>query len=331
MKIIIDAMGGDRAPDEIVKGAALASREYDVSLVLVGDEKRINALLAETEADLSKISVVHADSVITMEDDPVSVVRSKKDSSMSVGLKLLKEDGDAFVSAGNTGALQVGGSLLVRTLDGVDRAAIATILPFQKPILFMDSGANVTVQPSYYRSWAVMGSVYMKNVMGVDSPTVGMLNNGTEEHKGTPVEQEAYKLLSDDRNIIFIGNVEGKGLVSSPCDVLVTDGFTGNIVIKTIEGMSKFFMKKLKDVFLSGLLTKIAYLIVKKPIYSLKSAFDASEYGGAPLLGLKKPVFKAHGSSDALAIKNAVRQAIKFVETDVNGKISASLAESKTE
>ena len=331
MKIIIDAMGGDRAPDEIVKGAALASREYDVSLVLVGDEKRINELLSETEADLSKISVVHADSVITMEDDPVSVVRAKKDSSMSVGLKLLKEDGDAFVSAGNTGALQVGGSLIVRTLDGVDRAAIATILPFRKPMLFMDSGANVTVQPSYYRSWAVMGSVYMKNVMGVDSPTVGMLNNGTEEHKGTPVEQEAYKLLSDDENISFVGNIEGKELMSSPCDVLVTDGFTGNIVIKTIEGMSKFFMSKLKDVFLSDLLTKIAYLIVKKPIYALKSAFDASEYGGAPLLGLKKPVFKAHGSSDALAIKNAVRQAIRFVETDVNGKIGASLAESKTE
>ena len=325
MTVIIDAMGGDKAPEEIVRGAALASREYDASLVLVGDEEKINNILAGVDADMSKIEIVGANSVITMEDEPTSVVRAKKDSSMAVGLRMLTERGDAFVSAGNTGALHVGGSLLVRSIKGVERAAIATILPFKKPMILMDSGANVNVQPEYYTAWALMGAIYMKNVMGVDRPTVGLLNNGTEEHKGTPVEVEAYKMLSRDERINFIGNVEAKELMSSPCDVIITDGFTGNVVLKTIEGMSKFFLHKLKDVFLSGTLTKLSYLFVKKPLYAMKDSFDSSEYGGAPLLGLKKPVIKAHGSADALAIKNAVRQALAFAKTGVNEKIMTAL------
>ena len=329
MTVIIDAMGGDNAPLETVKGVALASLEYDADLVLVGKTEEIGEILESTEADMSRISIVDAQSVITMEDDPMSVVRSKKDSSMATGLRMLAENGDAFVSAGNTGALHVGASLIVRSAKCVERAAIATILPFEKPMILMDSGANVTVKPEYFTEWALMGSIYMKNVMGVEKPTVGLLNNGTEDHKGTPVEIEAYKLLSEDKRIDFIGNVEAKDLMSSPCDVIITDGFTGNVVLKTIEGLSKFFLKQLKGVFLSGSLTKLLYLFVKNKLKGMKKSFDSSEYGGAPLLGLKKPVIKAHGSTDALGIKNAIRQAIAFSETGVAEKIITALTDAE--
>ena len=331
MKIIIDAMGGDNAPVEIVKGAALASREFDAELVLVGHEDRIKSILSECAPDMTKISVVNAETVVTMDDEPTAVVRNKKDSSMAVGLKMLRDDGDAFVSAGNTGALHVGGSLYVRAVRGVERAAIATVLPFTKPVLFLDSGANVVALPTYYQVWALMGSIYMKNVMGVNDVKVGLLNNGTEEHKGTPTVQEAYKLLKEDNRINFVGNIEAKAVMSSPCDVLVTDGFTGNVMIKTIEGMSKFFLGQLKNVFLSNAVSKLSYLAVKKPLYRMKSSFDSNDYGGAPLLGLNKPVIKAHGSSDAEEIKNAIRQAIKFAETDVTEIIRASLNSEKQE
>ena len=326
MKIIIDAMGGDNAPEEIVRGAALASREFDAELALVGDTERINSILAETDADMSKITVIHSDSVVTMEDEPTAPVRGKKDSSLSIGLKLLREDGDAFVSAGNTGAIHVGSSLLVRTVKGVERAAIGTIIPFKKPILLMDSGANVNVLPEYYVNWAVMGQIYMKNVMGVENPTVGMLNNGAEEHKGTETEIAAYKLLTEDDRVNFVGNIEAKEVMNCPCDVIVTDGFTGNVMLKTIEGMSKFIFKQLKGVFLKNILTKLSYLIVKKPLYEMKDSFDASVHGGSPLIGLNKPVIKAHGSADAIAIKNAVRQAVAFAGTGVPEKIKEALA-----
>lgn len=315
MKIIIDAMSGDNAPDEIVKGAALASLEYDAELILVGDESRIRDILSATDADMSKISVVHADSVITMEDEPTSVVRSKKDSSMAVGLRLCRDDGDAFVSAGNTGALHVGGSLIIRAVKGVERAAIATVLPFERPLLLLDCGANVNVTPDYYVTWAVLGQLYMKNVFGIDAPKVGLLNNGAEEHKGTETEITAYKMMSEDSRIDFIGNVEGKEVAASKCDVLITDGFTGNVLLKTIEGMSKFMFSQLKSVFKSNFATKLSFLTVKKGLYAMKNSFDASQYGGAPFLGLNKPVIKAHGSSNAIEIKNAVKQAVKFTET----------------
>ena len=322
MKIIIDAMGGDRAPLETVKGAALASLEYDADIVLVGDEKKIKEILSDSCADMSKITVVNAESAVTMEDEPTAVVRDKKDSSMAVGLRMLKEDGDAFVSAGNTGALHVGGSLIVRPIKGIKRAAIGTILPFKKPMILLDSGANVNVEPEYFVDWALMGQLYMKNVMGVDKPTVGLLNNGTEEHKGTQTEISAYKMLSEDDRINFVGNIEGKSVMSSPCDVIITDGFTGNVTLKTIEGMSKFLLGQLKGVFTANLFTKMSYLLVKNKLHGMKKSFDASEYGGAPLLGLKKPVIKAHGSADAMAIKNAVRQAIMFSKTGVTDQIS---------
>lgn len=329
MEIIIDAMGGDNAPKEIVEGAILASQKYKSKIVLVGNQKIIEQHLKSLGGDTRVIDIVHTEGVITMEDDPMSVIRQKKDSSMTVGLNLLKQSGDAFVSAGNTGALHVGSSLIIRTIKGVQRSGIATILPFRKPMLLMDSGANVNVTADYLVQWAVMGSIYMKNVMGVASPEVGLLNNGTEEHKGTQIQIDAYKKLSEYSAVRFIGNVEGKEVPNAPCDVLITDGFTGNVTLKLIEGVSKFMFGALRDMYTQNVVTKMSFLVMKDSLKRMKHDFDASEYGGAPLLGLRKPVIKAHGSSDAKAICNAVRQAEAFVKTGVIDDITKELQEEK--
>ena len=332
MNIILDAMGGDNAPLEILKGAADAVREYpDVELTLVGQEKTIRDLCAAENIPLERIKIIDAPDVITMEDSAQTVVMSKKNSSMSVGLKTLAAGGgDAFISAGNTGALMTGATLLVRCVKGVKRAAIATILPMEKPVLMIDSGSNVNVTPEFLAQFGILGSVYMEQVFGVANPRVGLLNNGTEEHKGTQTMIDAYALLSKTEGINFVGNIEGKAIPFGACDVLVTDGFTGNIVLKTIEGLSKFMMKKLKGIFMKNALNKLSALIIKKEFSSLKKSFDSSEYGGAPFLGISKPVFKAHGSSDARAVKNAIRQAKAYLEKGVpdiiDERIAADLA-----
>lgn len=327
MDIIIDAMGGDNAPCEIVKGAALASQKYTSKLILVGNKQRIEKHLKSSEADMSKIEIVHTETEITMEDDPMCVVRSKKDSSMTTGLHLLKESGEAFVSAGNTGALHVGSSFIVRTIKGVQRSGIATIIPFERPMLLLDSGANVNVTADYLVQWGIMGSIYMKNVFGVDEPKVGLLNNGTEEHKGTQLQIDAFKKLSESEAVKFAGNIEGKELPFCPCDVIVTDGFTGNVTLKLTEGLSKYFFGLLKNMYMKNAVTKMSFLAVKDHLREIKHQFDVSEYGGAPLLGLQKPVIKAHGSSDAKAILNAVRQAEAFVKTGVIDQISERMSE----
>ncbi len=329
MEIIIDAMGGDNAPREIIEGAVLASQKYKSKLILVGNQKIIEQHLKNCSADTKNIDIVHTEVVISMEDDSLSVVRGKKNSSMAVGLQLLKESGDAFVSAGNTGALHVGSSLIIRTIKGVQRSGIATILPFEHPILLMDSGANVNVTADYLLQWALMGSIYMKNVHGVEVPAVGLLNNGTEEHKGTQIQIDAYQKLSECGAIKFAGNIEGKDIPTAPCDVLVTDGFTGNVVLKLIEGMSKFMFGALRDMYTKNVMTKMSFLVMKEQLHQLKHDFDAAEYGGAPLLGLQKPVIKAHGSSDAKAICNAVRQAEAFVKTGVITEVAAAMQEQK--
>ncbi len=325
MEIIIDAMGGDNAPTEIVKGAAQAAEEGTSKLVLVGNKLRIEQCLRQCGADTRFMEIVHADQVLTMEDDPMSVIRGKKESSMAVGLRLLKERGDAFVSAGNTGALHAGSSLIVRAVKGVQRAAIATVLPFERPMLLMDSGANINVTAEYFVQWAFMGSIYMKNVLGIESPEVGLLNNGTEEQKGTQVLIDAYRKLKETDGIRFHGNVEGKELPFGPCDVLVTDGFTGNVTLKLIEGMASFMFGMLKDLYTKNTLTKLSFLTMKNGLREVKHAFDASEYGGAPLLGLQKPVIKAHGSSDAKSIRSAIRQAEKYVSTGVTEQIAEKM------
>ncbi|MBQ2875821.1 MAG: phosphate acyltransferase PlsX [Clostridia bacterium] len=323
MRILIDAMSGDNAPLEILKGVELAAEEFkDTELVLVGDENVISDIAVQNEINISGISIIPAASVITMEDSPLSVVRDKRDSSMSVGFKALsKGEVDAFVSAGNTGALVTGATIIVRRITGINRAAIASILPLAKPVLLMDSGANLTVSSDNICQFAFMGAKYMEKIYGIDRPRIGQLNNGTEYNKGNALQTESYQML-EECGLNFVGNVEAKEVPFGVCDVLVTDGFTGNIFLKSVEGMGKFLMGTLKDVLTTNIITKVSTLTMKDKIKEMKQRFDASEHGGAPLLGVQKPVIKAHGSSDAKAIKNAIRQAIFFVETGINNDIA---------
>lgn len=325
MKIIIDVMSGDNAPAEIVKGAVLAAQSLKTDFTMVGDEAVIRRICAENDLDLSglRIDIEHAESVITMEDQPLCIVRDKSDSSMAVGLKMLAEgQGDAFISAGNTGALHAGSTLIVRRIKGVKRSAIATLLPFQDPLLLIDSGANTEVTKEQLEQFAVMGSIYMNNILGVEHPRVGLANIGTEPTKGTKELVEAYNYLSESDNINFIGNIEGKQIPFSACDVLVCDGFTGNIILKLTEGLSSFLLKKLKAVMTSNVFTKVSALSMKGKLTEMKKEFSASDYGGAPMLGISKPVIKAHGSSGAEDIKNAAKQAIAFINTGVIREIS---------
>ncbi len=323
MRIIVDAMGGDNAPFEIVKGAYAASLEYDVEIVLVGDTEQIEKLAEENEYDLSKIEIIDTKVAITMEDDPLCVVRAKNDSSMSIALKLLVEGkGDAVVSAGNSGALFTGASLIVRKIRGVKRAAIASVLPFSPPVLLLDSGANLVVTDDCLEQFAVMGSAYMRNYYGIEEPRVGLLNNGAEECKGTELHVTAHQRLKAADNINFVGNVEANMISRDVCDVLVTDGFNGNILLKCTEGMGKLMINELKGLFLASNITKLSALMLKKRIKAIKRKYDSSEHGGAPILGISKPVIKAHGSSNAKAFKNAIRQAIAVVDTGVTYDIA---------
>lgn len=323
MRIIVDAMSGDFAPFEMIRGASLAASEYsDHKIVLVGDENVISDIAIKNDINISGIEIIHTTGVITMEDSPLSVVRDKRDSSMSVGLKALANgEADAFVSAGNTGALITGATIIVRRILGINRAAIASILPLSNPVLLMDSGANLTVSSDNICQFAFMGAKYMEKIYGIDRPRIGLLNNGTEYNKGNALQQESYQLLSEC-GLNFVGNVEAKEVPFGVCDVLVTDGFTGNIFLKSIEGMGKFLMGTLKEVLTTNLVTKVSTLTMKDKIKEMKLRFDSSEHGGAPMLGISKPVIKAHGSSDAKAIKNAVRQAINCVETGITADIS---------
>lgn len=322
MKILVDAMSGDNAPLEVIRGASMASRAFDAQIVLVGEENIISDVAVKNDIDLSRVEISHAPSVITMEDKPLCVVREKRDSSMSVGLKMLSMgEADAFVSAGNTGALITGATLIVKRIGGINRAGIATMLPLANPVLLMDSGANLNVTSDNICQFAFMGAKYMEKIYGIERPRIGQLNNGTEYNKGNSLQVESYQLLSES-GLNFVGNVESKEVPLGVCDVLVTDGFTGNIFLKGVEGMGKFLMGILKDLLYTNIATKVSALTMKDKLRDIKARFDTSEHGGAPLLGISKPVIKAHGSSDAKAIMNAVRQAISFVSTGINNDIS---------
>ena len=326
MKIILDVMGGDKDVLEFVKGAILAKAEYNAEIVLVGDEAKISEALAQENAK-EGFEIVHTADAITMEDNPLSIRREHRNSSMAVALKMVAGgEGDAVVSAGNTGALFIGATGYVHCAEGVRRAALASVIPMQKPLLLLDCGANAEVTPAFLVQFAHLGSIYMKRVMGIENPRVGLLNNGAEAHKGTPIYKEAHALLSEEKGIHFVGNIEGKDVPFDKCDVLVCDGFAGNILLKTIEGTSKFVMKQFSGIF-SGLVGKLAGAMVLKKAKALKKRFDAKEYGGAPFLGIAKPIIKAHGNSDARAIKNAIRQAIAYAETGVIEEIEALAAE----
>jgi glycerol-3-phosphate acyltransferase PlsX len=260
-----------------------------------------------------------------MEDDPISVVKANKDSSMGICFQRLADDKtggiSAMVSAGNSGALLAGATLVIKRINDIKRAAIAVVLPYERKTLLIDAGANLDIKAEYLKQFGFMGSIYMKKIFGMESPTVGLANNGAEKSKGTAEHVEAYKLLSETKTINFVGNIEGRDITMKCSDVLVTDGFTGNMILKLTEGFGLFMDKKLKSMFLRDVFTKVSAVLVKNSLKELKKSFDQSEYGGAPLLGVKKPVIKAHGSSDAKAIKNAVRQAKFCVETKLTEEI----------
>ena len=327
MRVVVDAFGGDNAPFEIIKGAYLANREYNVSITLTGDKEKIISIINDNKFDFGNdLVIVDTKDVITMHDDPTSILKTHINSSMGLAFNELVEDrADAFVSAGSTGAIVVGGTLLVKRIKGVKRPALASMLPApDKHYMLMDMGANAECRPEMLVQFAVMADAYLKKVENIENPTIGLLNIGTEETKGDPMHIEAYNLLKE-APINFIGNVESREMPKGVCDAVITDGFTGNIALKLIEGTSLTLLKLVKGIFLKSLKNKLAALVVKKDISSLKKMMDSSEVGGAPLLGVKKPVIKAHGSSDAKAIKNAIRQAITFAKNDVIGLITENL------
>ncbi len=328
MKIVIDAFGGDNAPLEIIKGASLAQKEFGVDIILTGDEEVINKCINSNGITFKNLEVVHTTDVISMHDEPTSLLKEHKESSMAVAFKLLAEGrADAFVSAGSTGAVVVGGTLIVKRIKGVKRPALGSMLPSPDSSYFlMDMGANAECRPEMLCQFGIMASAYLKGVEGRENPSIALLNIGTEDTKGTELQKEAYKLLSD-APINFIGNIESREMPKGVCDAVIADGYTGNIALKLIEGTATTMFKMIKGVLYKGIVNKLCALILKKDLYAIKGKMDSSEVGGAPLLGVNKPVIKAHGSSDARAIKNAVRQAIKFAENDVIGKITNSLNE----
>ncbi len=328
MKIIVDAMGGDNAPEAVVEGAVMAVKERGVDVVLVGRQDAIEKLLkkAGAEALRDRISIINAEEVVDMEDDPTTVLRAKKNSSMAVALNLLKNGGgDACISAGSTGALLTGATLIVKRVRGIRRAAMAPVMPNgNKGALLIDCGANVECTSEYLLQFAYMGSFYAKNILGVVNPRVALLNVGAEDTKGGEIQKEAFAILKqagDEGHINFIGNIEAKDAFFDAAEVVVTDGFTGNVMLKTIEGTAKFLMTNLKDSFMSSGKTKIAALLMKDRLEDLKKVLDPSEVGGTAMLGISKPVIKAHGSSDARAIKNAIGQAVQFVDAGVTEEI----------
>lgn len=328
MKIIVDCFGGDNAPSEILKGSALAVKELDVDIVLTGDKEKIEKCARENNISLERMEIEDCPDVITMEDDAKSVLKAKSNSSMAVGFRLLNESrGDAFVSAGNTGAIAVGATLITKRIKGIIRPAIASVMPsVTTPFVLMDCGANAQCRSEMLCQFALLGSIYMEKIMGVKNPKVALANNGSESTKGTPLQIETYEKLSEG-NLNFVGNIEGRAIPFGEADVVVADGFSGNLILKTYEGSAKALMGSIKNIFTRNLRSKLAYLAIKDGIDDLKTQFDYKEYGGAVMLGVKKPVVKAHGSADARTFKNAIRQAVLFLSHDLISTIENQLKE----
>ena len=324
MKIAIDAMGGDHAPKEIVLGALKAIDTYsDVEITLVGDENKINPYLK----DRNRISIIHTEEVITGTDEPVRAVRRKKNASMVLAAKEVAEGrADACISAGNTGALMAAGLFIVGRIEGIERPALSPTLPTigGEGFVLLDVGANADAKPEHLVQYALMGSIYSQKVRGIDHPRVGLLNIGTEENKGNELTKHTYEMLKK-ADVNFIGNIEARDLLNGVADVAVTDGFTGNMVLKTIEGTALSIFKMLKSALMSNLKSKLAAAVLKPNLLELKTQMDYSEYGGAGLFGLKAPVIKAHGSSDAKAIFSAIRQTREMIEHQVIGTIQEAV------
>ena len=338
MKILLDAMGGDNAPREVIQGGIQAARAYGAEVALVGRGEEILSVLKELGyGDLPEgVSVSHASQVVEMTDNPSASSREKPDSSMAVGIRMLAAgEGDAFVSAGNTGALLASAIFGVGRIKGIKRAALAPVVPTKTGgALLIDCGANLECKPEYLLQFACMGSLYAQTVLKKERPRVGLLNIGTEETKGAALQKEVYPLLAAagrEGKIHFTGNVEGRDVAFGVCDVVVADGYSGNIFLKTMEGVGLYFADMLKGMFTKNAQTKLAALLCKQGLRDFKKTLDYSEVGGSPLLGLCKPVIKAHGSSNAKAIQNAVRQAKEFAEGRITESIVSDIGAMKAE
>lgn len=326
MKIIVDAFGGDNAPLEIVKGCAEAVSEFGIEILLTGKKSVIERIATENNITLANIEIEDCDEVITMHDQADSVLKAKKNSTMATGFRLLNEGrGDAFISAGNSGALCVGATLAVKRIKKIKRPAFAPVLPSSKGFfMLIDGGANVDCRPEMLYQFAVMASVYMEKVMKIEKPRVGLANVGTEDHKGTELYRETYALLKDSK-LNFVGNVEGRDIPDGICDVVICDGFTGNMILKTYEGVAAVLMDQIKHMFADSTKGKLAAALVMKDLKHMKTRLDYNTYGGAPILGSSKPVFKAHGDAKARTIKNAIRLCIDYVNADAIAEISSAL------
>lgn len=326
MKIIVDAFGGDNAPLEIMKGCAAAVKGLGIDIMLVGREQEIRRVASENNISLDHMEITDAPDVITMEDSAGDIMKGKSGCSMAEGLRrLVAGEGDAFVSGGNSGALVVGASLIVKRIRGVKRIAFAPIIPNEKGFFMMiDCGANVDCKAEMLQQFGIMGSIYMEKVMGIQNPRVSLANIGTEDHKGGKLQHEAFALLKNS-GLNFIGNIEARDIPMDAGDVVVTDGFTGNIILKTYEGMALMLLGKLKQVFMQSPKNKFAAALVLNDMKKLKKNFDYNEYGGAPLMGCVKPVFKMHGSSKEKTVFNALRLTKAYVEGHVAEEIATSV------
>jgi glycerol-3-phosphate acyltransferase PlsX len=327
MNIVVDAFGGDNAPLAVLEGSARAVKELGVDVTLTGDENKIKKCADENGISLDSISIIHTESVIDIHEEPTEIMKSRNDCSMAVGLKAVAEgNGDAFVSAGSTGALVVGATMITKRIKGIKRPALAPILPTAKGhMILLDGGANVDCRPEMLAQFGIMGSVYMNRVMGVASPKVGLINVGAEDTKGRELDKAAYALLKD-APVDFYGNLEGRDMPTGVCDVAVSDGFTGNIALKLYEGMGLYFAGEIKSMLTSSLAGKIAALLIMKQVKAFKKKMDYTEVGGGVMLGISRPVIKAHGSSNGKAFFNAIRQAKLCVEGDIVGEISRNIA-----
>ncbi len=325
--IALDAMGGDNAPAEIVKGAVNASAEIACKIALVGREADVNAELEKYEYDKNKIFVVNASEVIETCEVPTVAIRKKKDSSMVVGLNMVKNgEASAFISAGNTGALLTGATVIIGRIPGVERPALGTMVPTEKGMsLLIDAGANVDAKPNYLVQFAKMGSVYVENIFGVPSPKVGLINIGVESEKGNALVKEAYGLLGESEGINFAGNLEARDISLGDMDVMVADAFVGNVVLKLMEGFGKSMLGIIKKELMADPLSKVGAAIAGNAFKRIKKYFDYADMGGAPFLGLKALVVKAHGNSDARAVRGAIMQCVSFIEKDIVNKIAQKL------
>lgn len=328
IRVAVDAMGGDNAPAEVVAGALMAAgKRQDVEIILIGKEEAVKAELAGKTYDSRRIRVVGASEVISPDEAPVKAIRHKKDSSIVVGMRMVKnKEADAFCSAGSSGAILAGGQLIVGRIRGVERPPLAPLIPTEKGVaLLIDCGANVDARPNHLVQFARMGSIYMENVVGIKNPRVAIVNIGTEEEKGNALVKETYPLLKECTDINFTGNIEAREIPHGGADVVVTEAFVGNVILKLYEGVGSTLLSVMKKGLTSDLRSKIGALLVKPALKRTMKSFDASEYGGAPLLGLNSLVVKAHGSSNRKEICNAILQCITFEEQRINDKIREGL------